>query len=355
MPAAFEHQRTHDAPFERVTRCRRTDGALLWVSTKIAAIRINGRIEGFIGSMDDITVLREAELAVRESEARLRTIADTLPTMVAYIDAGLVYRFHNRAYDLEFGRDGIAVLGMTVQDTIGPERFAALQPNLQRALDGETVTFEEHDDKSGMERTMEVTYIPQRGADGEAVVGFHVMRQDITSQKREKKRLLKLAQIDPLTGLANRAGFLQKLGDAMHASIDDGSLMALMYLDIDHFKPVNDTHGHHVGDELLKAFSTRLAQALRASDSIARLGGDEFTILAENLGRREDAVQLAAKIVAAMQAPFDLDGVRVSISASVGVAYFSQGPFNPDALIKEADRLLYQAKEGGRNTWRSAP
>lgn len=355
MPAAFEHQRTHEEPFERVTRCRRTDGALLWVSTKIAAIRINGRIQGFIGSMDDITVLREAELAMRESEARLRTIADTLPTMVAYIDAGLVYRFHNRAYDQEFGRDGIAVLGMTVQDTIGAERYAALQPYLARALAGETVTFEELDHKEGFERTLEVSYIPQRAEDGGAVVGFHVMRQDVSSQKREKKRLLKLAQLDPLTGLANRAGFMQKLGAAMHASGDDGSLMALMYLDIDHFKPVNDTHGHHVGDALLKAFSSRLAHALRASDSIARLGGDEFTIIAESLARREDAAQLAAKIVGAMQAPFELDGVTVSVTVSIGLAYFCAGPFSPDALIKEADRLLYLAKQAGRNTWRSEP
>ncbi|QYF96118.1 PAS domain S-box protein [Massilia sp. PAMC28688] len=354
MPAAFEHQRSHEEPFERVTRCRRTDGAMLWVSTKIAAIRIGGRIEGFIGSMDDITVLRDAELAMRESEARLRTIADTLPTMVAYIDAGLVYRFHNRAYDREFGRDGIAVLSMTVQDTIGSERYAALLPYLQRALAGETVTFEEQDGQEGFERTLEVTYIPQRSDDGRTVIGFHVMRQDITPQKREKKRLLKLAQIDPLTGLANRAGFLHKLGDAMRASIDDGSLMALMYLDIDHFKRVNDTYGHQVGDDLLTAFSARLAQALRASDSVARLGGDEFTVIAESLGRREDADHLAAKIVAAMQAPFELDGVTVSISASIGLTYFCRGAFDPDGLIKEADRLLYQAKDGGRNTWRSA-
>lgn len=355
MPAAFEHQRTHEEPFERVTRCQRTDGTLIWVSTKIAAIRLNGRIEGFIGSMDDITVLREAELAVRESEARLRTIADTLPTMVAYIDAGLVYRFHNRAYDREFGRDGVAVMGMTVEETIGTERYHALLPYLQRVLTGETVTFEEQDGTDGIERTFEVTYIPQYGDDARTVIGFHVMRQDVSSQKREKKRLLKLAQIDPLTGLANRAGFLQKLGDAMHASIDDGSLMALMYLDIDHFKPVNDTHGHHVGDLLLKAFSVRLAQALRASDTIARLGGDEFTIVAENLGRREDASQLAAKIVAATQAPFELDGISVSVTASIGLAFFSAGPFDPDGLIRDADRLLYQAKEHGRNTWRSAP
>ncbi len=354
MRTVFEHQRTHDEPFMQVSSCRRRDGKVLWVSAKTAAIRLDGRITGFIGTIDDITTLREAELALRESEARLRTIADTLPTMVAYIDAGEVYRFHNRAYDREFGRNGIEVLGMTVLATVGEVRYRALEPYVRRALAGETVSFEEHDGAEGFERTMEVTYIPQRGDDDVAIIGFHVMRQDISSQQREKKRLLKLAQIDQLTGLANRAGFLQKLGDAMRGSAAEGRLMALMYMDIDHFKPVNDTYGHQVGDALLKAFSARLVQTLRASDSLARMGGDEFTIITEKLGRREDAAILADKVVAAMQAPFELDGVTVSVSASIGLAYYSGEAITPDTLIKQADRLLYQAKEGGRNTYRAA-
>ncbi|MBC7455106.1 MAG: PAS domain S-box protein [Massilia sp.] len=354
MPAVFEHQRRHQEPYSRITRCRRTDGKLIWASTKIAAIRLNGRIEGFIGTLDDITTLRDAELALRESEARLRTIADTLPTMVAYIDAGQVYRFHNRAYDREFGREGAAVLGMTVVDTVGEQRYRVLAPFIARTLAGETVRFEEHDETGGAERTLEVTYIPQTGDDGASVIGFHVMRHDVTTQKSEKRRLLQLAQIDPLTGLANRAGFMLKLDSAMRQCEQGQLLMALMYLDIDHFKPVNDTFGHHVGDALLKAFSARLAQTLRASDTIARLGGDEFTIILDNLGRAEDATVLAAKIVQAMQKPFELDGATVSVSASIGLAYFSSGATDPDTLIKEADTLLYQAKQGGRNTYRAA-
>jgi len=180
------------------------------------------------------------------------------------------------------------------------------------------------------------------------------MRQDITSQQHEKKRLLKLAQVDALTGLANRAGFLYKLGTAMRACLDDGHLMAVMYMDIDHFKPVNDTYGHNVGDALLRAFSARLTYTLRASDTIGRLGGDEFTIIMERIARPEDAAVIAAKIVAAMQVPFELDGIRVAVSASIGLAYFRDGALDPDALLKEADVMLYQAKQAGRNTWRAA-
>lgn len=333
----------------------RPDGSLRYLqSVSVPLFDERGQPEYIMCIAEDITRRREAEMALRESEARLRTIADTLPAMVAYIDANQVYRFLNIAYDREYRREGAEVLGMSILDTIGAKRYALLRPYIQRVLEGETLVFEEHDERDGAERTLEVTYIPQPGEDGAAVVGFHVMRQDITSQKREKKRLLKLAQIDALTGLTNRAGFLQKLSDAMNESAEEGHLMAVMYMDIDRFKPVNDTYGHNVGDQLLKAFSARLTHTLRASDTIARLGGDEFTIIMEKITRREDASVTAAKIVSAMQAPFELEGATVSVSASIGLTFYQDGALDPVALLKQADMLLYQAKQAGRNTYRAA-
>jgi len=177
--------------------------------------------------------------------------------------------------------------------------------------------------------------------------------QDVSLQQREKKRLLHLAQIDTLTGLANRAGFMSKLDAAMRDNAANGCLMAVMYMDIDRFKPVNDTHGHAAGDKLLKAFAGRLTHSLRESDTVARLGGDEFTIILERLGREDDAHRAATKIVRAMQAAFELDGLKVSISTSIGVTFYRDGNHDPDALLKEADMLLYQAKQAGRNTYRA--
>lgn len=334
---------------------QRDGGETLWLHHQIVAIA-----DGVAVTSRDITARKNDELALRasetallESESRLRTIADTLPAMIAYIDAAQVYRFHNLAYEKEFGRYALEV-GRSVREAVGDSHYATLRPFIERVLAGETLRFEEEEQGERGLRCMEVNYIPQFSEDGGEVIGFHVMRQDITMQKREKQRLLKLAQVDALTGLVNRAGFLQKLAEAMRLAKETGGMMAVMYLDIDRFKPVNDTHGHSVGDALLKAFSARLAHTMRAGDTIARLGGDEFTLIMEHVGGVEDARLRAAHIVAAMQAPFDLDGLKVGISASIGVTFYEDEDLAPAELLKQADVLLYRAKQAGRNTYRAA-
>ena len=342
----------------------RPDGTLRYLHTMSVPLfdAADGKVEYILCIAEDVTrrraqdqSLRDALGALRESEARLRTIADALPAMIAYIDANQVYRFHNFAYVRQFHAGTSGVLGTTVRSTIGEERYRTLEPYIRRALAGETVVFEEYDEGAGEhDVAYEVTYIPQPGSEGAGIVGFHVMRQDITSHRREKKQLMMLSQIDALTGLTNRAGFFQKLESAMLNSTAKASLMAVMYMDVDNFKPVNDTYGHNTGDALLKAFSGRLTHTVRASDTVARLGGDEFTIIMENLGRPEDASAIAAKIVSAMQAPFKLGEVTVSVSTSIGLAFFQGGPLEPEELLKQADMLLYQAKQAGRNTFRAA-
>ena len=139
----------------------------------------------------------------------------------------------------------------------------------------------------------------------------------------------------------------------MVACREGEGLMAVMYLDIDRFKPINDTYGHAVGDALLKAFSARLSNTVRASDTVARLGGDEFTIIMDHISKTEDAAVTAAKIVHAMQQPFELDGIMANVSTSIGLTYYRDEDISPAELLKRADLLLYEAKQAGRNTFRS--
>ncbi len=350
-PGACPKAEVLDLPEQVVER---PDGSMSYLhATSVPLFDEAGAVEYLLCIAEDVTRRRDAELALRESESRLRTIADTVPAMVAYIDADLVYRFHNIAYEREFGREGTEVQGRPVRDIVGEGRYAVLEPYLMRALAGETVTFEEVDYPHGIERNLQVMYIPQHG-EGESVIGLHVIRQDVTTQQIEKKRLVKLAQVDALTGLTNRAGFTIKLTEAMAACKEHRNLMAVMYMDIDHFKPVNDTYGHNIGDALLKAFSGRLTHALRASDTVARLGGDEFTIIMEKLSKTEDASSIASKIVAVMRTPFHLDGLTVSVSTSIGLAFYRGGDQTPEGLLNEADVQLYAAKQAGRSTYRTA-
>lgn len=341
--------------YQDIYRLAHPNGRLVWASVKLAAIWIDGKIEGFVGSVDDITQRREAELALRESESRLRTITNTIPAMVAYIDANEVYRFHNKAYEREIGISMLDTNGKTVLQVVGAARYAVIAPYIRRVLAGETVTYEDNVSHDGQFRVMQATYIPQFAEDGTTVIGFHVMRHDITATKLEEQRLVHLAQLDVLTGLSNRAGFMQKLRDAMTHCREHGGLIALMYMDIDHFKPVNDTHGHHVGDLLLSNFAQRLCHSLRGADSVARLGGDEFTVIMEHLSRPEDAHVVAEKVVQVMRQSFLLEGLEVRISTSIGLAFFEGSEISAEALMNQADMMLYQAKHGGRNTWRAAP
>lgn len=316
----------------------------------------NNRIEYILGIAEDITARHEAEQALRDSEARLRTITDALPALISYVDANQHYRFNNIAYEARLGLSRDEMRNKPVRELLGETLYARVAPYIQRALQGEKVNFELEEQDEDAYHCVELTYIPQFSSDGQQVLGFHVMNQDITAKKLEERRLLQLAQVDSLTGLANRTGFLQRLTDAMAQSKASQALIALMYLDIDHFKPINDTYGHPVGDALLKAFVGRLARTLRASDTVARLGGDEFTVIMGNLSRPEDAATVAAKIVQAIQPPFSLDDDRsVSVSISIGLAFYQGGATDRKTLIRQADEMLYLAKQAGRNTYRVAP
>lgn len=339
-------------PYQGQYRFLHSDGKVVWVSVKTAPVIIDGTAVGHVGSVDDITTRRNAEQALRLSEARMRTITDTLPAMVAFVGADERYRFNNIAYEAVYGIRRDKLRGMHVREVLGEVAYAKVKPQIDRALRGEKVTFQLESEHTGQYHCAELSYIPQWDEDHLEIVGFHVMNQDITAQKLEERRLLQLAQIDSLTGFANRAGFKQKLTDALTRNFNHRNLMGLLFIDLDRFKPVNDQYGHPVGDQLLKKFAERLGHALRASDSIARLGGDEFTVIMEDVPKTTHAEQVAAKIVQIMQEPFDLDGIIVNISVSIGVAFCHSGSCDATTLIKRADDMLYKAKEAGRNTYR---
>jgi len=177
---------------------------------------------------------------------------------------------------------------------------------------------------------------------------------DITEQKRAEDTIRRLALLDPLTGLANRARFDQRLAEAIANAVENQSRVALLLIDLDFFKPVNDTHGHAVGDVVLRRVGRILAQTVRDIDTAARIGGDEFAVILPHLPDTSVAERIAQRIIETIQLPIAIDDLTVSIGASVGIAIAPDNGTTPESLRDLGDAALYLAKGAGRGVWRRA-
>ncbi|HTH18222.1 MAG TPA: diguanylate cyclase [Magnetospirillum sp.] len=174
---------------------------------------------------------------------------------------------------------------------------------------------------------------------------------DITHRKEDEERVWRQANYDVLTGLPNRALFLDRLTQAVRQTRREGKKFALMFLDLDGFKKVNDTLGHAAGDILLQQTAARLTECMRSSDTVARLAGDEFTCILSGIRNREDAAMVAAKILERLSEPYDLDGSSAQVRGSIGIAIFPDHAVDGGALMKLADEAMYAVKKRGKNNF----
>ncbi|MGY2490656.1 diguanylate cyclase domain-containing protein [Cupriavidus sp. CP313] len=305
----------------------------------------------FIKLMRDV---RERRQALDRSERRLRAVTDTLPSLLAFIDTDERYVFNNQAYERVFGLKPEDLRGRHVREILGEARYARVQPFMQRALAGTAVTFETEDSDPEY-HCMESSLRPEWSADGSEVVGVHIHVQDITQRKLETQRLARMSRTDHLTQLMNRSAFEGQLHAAMARSREHGTLMALLYLDMDRFKAVNDIHGHAAGDQLLQTFAQRVRRCVRERDTVARLGGDEFAVVLEDMTRPAAARRVAQAILQAMDEPFGFEGVSADVDVSIGVALYNGGPAQDRELMRLADVLLYRAKGAGRGRYEIGP
>ena len=202
--------------------------------------------------------------------------------------------------------------------------------------------------KDGTQITLRQTITAIRDESGEARHFISIL-EDVTITRAAEESVMRLAHYDHLTNLPNRALFNDRLHNAVARANRSKDVMALMFLDLDHFKAVNDTHGHDVGDLLLQQVAQRLQACVRASDTLARLAGDEFTILLPSVAAREDVIVVAEKIVAAFASPFNLGNITLDSGVSVGIALFPTDAADAAPLLKHADTAMYVAKRGGRN------
>lgn len=344
-------------PLRRALRGERVRDVAMAIRPQGAATRtllVSGRrlrnaagdVLGAVAALKDVTELAASRAQAAESEERLRTIADNLPALIAYLDTGMRYRFANQRYRDWLGVHTADMLGKTVEQALGAEFYAARAEALRNCLNGHAAHVEVEEDRGRHKRIISSTYLPHI-RDG-MVVGMYVLSTDATAARKHERYLIELAHTDPLTGLPNRRSYEQNLEVAASRAKRLKLPMAVAYLDIDKFKAINDTYGHDGGDMVLQEISRRLRAAVRSTDIVARLAGDEFTIILENVTSADECRVVGQKILDAVHQPMTVRAEQVPVTISVGFAWSLDADVH--YLTRKADNALYKAKAGGRDS-----
>lgn len=321
----------------------------------------DGSLMGVLAFVVELTERKRAEQALRDSSAQLRVFAENVPAMTISFDGNLRCLFANKHYADFFGFGAESIVGKHLREIIGDAPYREVEGHFAQVLRGHPVTYQRMRGlENGESRCIEVKLLPHMGGRGE-VLGCFSLVTDITEHKLAAERIQRVAYHDSLTGLPNRLLFSDRLSQTISAGRRSGHHGALMFLDLDDFKPLNDAHGHEVGDMLLIEAAFRLKTCVREMDTVARFGGDEFVVVIGELGvdRSESTAQagiIAEKIRAALAKPYVLkirqEGkaeatVEHRCTASIGVALFGKHEASQEDILKRADMAMYQAKEAG--------
>lgn len=321
----------------------------------VAQRDIHGSIRQ-VGSITDITARKqaEAEAVLRQSEVRYQRLVNNLPGMVYQYLPGkdgsdaFTYVSGSSRELFELAPETLLQDASSFWELLHPDDLpslinsvaTAVQHSLPWQWEGRIMT------PSGQFKWIQGNSLPEKTCYGEVWNGLLL---DITERKQAEERLQYNAFHDALTGLPNRALFMDRLSQAIaRGKRQEGTLFAVLFLDLDRFKVINDSLGHTLGDELLLAIANKLKDCLRPTDTVARLGGDEFTILLENLKDVGDVVHLTNRVQKELTSPFILNGQEVFTSASIGIALSTTGYDQPEDILRDADIAMYRAKAQGR-------
>ncbi len=309
---------------------------------------------GWVATMEDITERRSLEQERDRNYAFLRQIIDHIPSQITVKDArDRRYVLVNRVAEIHVGLSNDAIVGKTARDIFPralAERIASDDDESLRSTDG--LTLDEHRwvSKVSGSRLITSKRIGIRDEAGEPRYIINVV-EDVTDRRRADEKIAHLAHYDALTDLPNRVLFREQVERELQ-QINRGEQFALLYIDIDEFKGINDLLGHHVGDELLKDVAARLRSCIRETDLVARLGGDEFAVIQTKAGSVADVVEFVTRIHEAIRQPYQCLGHQLSTDASIGIALAPRDGTDLEQLIKNADLAMYGAKADGRRTHR---
>jgi diguanylate cyclase (GGDEF)-like protein/PAS domain S-box-containing protein len=334
---------------------RDQDGALRTVV--VSSSKLSDHQDVWVGTvfiLHDITERWQAELALRESEERFRSLVQNASDLITVIDPDTTILYQSPAIKRVLGVEAEATVGQKLADVVHPDDRAGVLASLGEVMakpssvvagEGRVM------DSDGLWRHLEFTGSDQR--DNKAIGGVVLNVRDVSERKQLEEQLRHQALHDPLTNLSNRTRFTDRVEHALERGMRSGESLTVMFMDLDNFKAINDSLGHAAGDSLLIQVAGRVGACLRPADTIARLGGDEFAILLEAVSTAQDAIPVVERIFDALQTAFCLDGKDILVRASIGIAT-SEGNegYDVDGLLRDADVAMYVAKSQGKGCYR---
>jgi diguanylate cyclase (GGDEF)-like protein/PAS domain S-box-containing protein len=291
---------------------------------------------------------------LRESEERLASTMELAAIGISHVGDQGRFLYVNPQLCAMLGYTEKELLARTVKDVSHPDDVGATDDLVMQLRSGTISSFKREKRylrNNGSVIWVSLTAAVKRDRAGRRLYDVSIV-EDISSRKAAEQRVQYLASHDSLTELPNRATFAEMLKVATHTARHHGRSLAVLFIDLDRFKWVNDTHGHEAGDALLREVAARLRGAVRHSDLVARLGGDEFVVLLQDVAEAADATRVASAVLEALRDPVELDGQQCAVSASIGICLHPDGDQDDQAVLKNADMAMYLAKQGGKNGYR---
>ena len=332
----------------------RKDGTVFPVEYTSAPIQVDGQVVGTVLAFRDISERKQADLALRQSEERVRALLERVEDLVCILEADGTIRFASASFERILGYAPEELIGRNAYDYFRVDERDQIQVSFREAAargdlsDQLELHIRRSDGSWCLLESVRSNYLHDP-----AIKGIVITSRDITERKEAERQLTKMAHYDRLTGLPNRALLTERLEQATkHAAREDRQL-AVLFLDLDGFKMVNDTFGHAAGDQLLQEVAARLTSCVRATDTVARLAGDEFVVLLPDSARGINPAQVAGKILYTLGQSYDLAGSDVRVSASIGISIFPHdgNQHEIDTLVSRADAAMYTAKRQGKSRY----
>ncbi len=329
----------------------RRDGEVIWISESARAVRNDkGDLLYFEGMVEDITERKRHAHDMAEQKAFFQELFESSPLAISMLDADGLILDVNPSFEKMFGHDAEEIAGRMNREVVVPEKYFGEAEAFRRTiLKGHSMTKEtERQTADGKLLPVELVGSPIRL--GERVVGAYYIYRDITERKEFERQLSHQAFHDALTALPNRTLYMERLRHALERSRrrEDYNFAVLM-VDLDRFKRINDTLGHHVGDQLLIGFALRILSCIRTVDTVARLGGDEFALLLEEFEIPREVIRVSNRIRDVLGEPFTIEGHQVHTGASMGIVLDTRGYATAEDILRDADIAMYQAKEQGKS------